>query len=505
MIFETSRGRSALLCHSWQFKLCFVWGGELVSTLTSSILQMGLIWHLALTTGSSSLLSLASLAGFLPIALFGILAGAVVDRLPLKRVLIGADLFIAAVGAALAIASLAGSLPAWLILIALFLRAVGTSFYTPASQSLTPHLAPPEHLVRLSGVTQAIQSGGYILGAALAAVIYPVAGITAMIVLDVLGALFASLAVLAAQIDAGGLDEADRSSSFSNKVRELFSEISDGYKLIRGYRGLFALLWCGFVFAFAFSPLAALFPIMTLGHFGGSTGDAALVEVLFSAGMLAGSGILAATGGFRNRSLTMVAAIAGFGVVAIASGLIGPSLFAVFLPASFLMGACSPLYAGTQTALMQEQIPPEYLGRVFGLYGTIMAWAMPMGLAAPSVFADLLGAPLWFVGSGATMVLLAMAMLLAPSVRNVGKRDTGRIQKPKYSKKRGGSHLYTRQPSSPCDDEVLRRHPTSRSLFVANYHFRICRLAQGQNARAGNWAKAKNRREQSFLAWLRFQ
>ena len=80
-------------------------------------------------------LSLASLAGFLPIALFGVLAGAVVDRLPLKRVLIGADLFVAAVGAALAIASLAGSLPAWLILIALFLRAVGTSFYTPASQS----------------------------------------------------------------------------------------------------------------------------------------------------------------------------------------------------------------------------------------------------------------------------------------------------------------------------------------------------------------------------------
>ena len=219
MIFETSRGRSVLLCHSWQFKLCFVWGGELVSTLTSSILQMGLIWHLALTTGSSSLLSLASLAGFLPIALFGILAGAVVDRLPLKRVLIGADLFIAAVGAALAIASLAGSLPAWLILIALFLRAVGTSFYTPASQSHAPSRPARASRSPIGG-----DSGDSVRrihsGAALAAVIYPVAGITAMIVLDVLGALFASLAVLAAQIDAGGLDEADRSLSFSNKVRE---------------------------------------------------------------------------------------------------------------------------------------------------------------------------------------------------------------------------------------------------------------------------------------------
>ena len=147
---------------------------------------------------------------------------------------------------------------------------------------------------------------------------------------------------------------------------------------------------------------------------------------------------------YRRRRITNVVAItlacaaALFGLAflgwilwtLLAKGLahLGPSLFTAFLPASFLMGACSPLYAGTQTALMQEQIPPEYLGRVFGLYGTIMAWAMPMGLAAPSVFADLLGAPLWFVGSGATMVLLAMAMLLAPSVRNVGKRDSGRIQ-----------------------------------------------------------------------------
>ena len=64
MIFETSRRRSVSLCHSWQFKICFVWGGELVSTLTSLILQMGLIWHIALTTESSSLLSLASLAAF---------------------------------------------------------------------------------------------------------------------------------------------------------------------------------------------------------------------------------------------------------------------------------------------------------------------------------------------------------------------------------------------------------------------------------------------------------
>ena len=52
----------------------------------------------------------------------GSVAGAIVDRLPLKRVLIGADLFIAAVSALVALASMAGSLPVWMVIVALFFR-----------------------------------------------------------------------------------------------------------------------------------------------------------------------------------------------------------------------------------------------------------------------------------------------------------------------------------------------------------------------------------------------
>ena len=63
------------------------------------------------------------------------------------------------------------------------------------------------------------------------------AGITAMIVLDVLGALFASLAVLAAQIDAGASMKPTTACPFPIRFENNFSEISDGYKLIRGYRG----------------------------------------------------------------------------------------------------------------------------------------------------------------------------------------------------------------------------------------------------------------------------
>ena len=110
---------------AWRVKLACVWTGELVSVLTSSILQMGFVWHITLSTGSAGMLSLASLAGFLPLALFGTFAGVIVDRLPLKRVLVGADLFIAGVSAVVALVSLAGTLPVGVVMVALFFAPSG--------------------------------------------------------------------------------------------------------------------------------------------------------------------------------------------------------------------------------------------------------------------------------------------------------------------------------------------------------------------------------------------
>ncbi|WP_241147208.1 MFS transporter [Olsenella sp. An285] len=408
---------------SWKLKLACVWGGELVSVLTSSILQMGFVWHITLTTNSASMLSLASLAGFLPLALFGTFAGAIVDRLPLRTTLIGADLFIAAVSAVVAMVSLTGVLPVWVVMAALFVRAIGSSLHTPAFQALTPLVAPAEHLTRLAGVTQAVQSGGYILGTAIAAVIYPLWGLTAMIALDVAGALFATVAVLAARLDVGGsgvgAPVGEKGLRLVAQARALAAETADGYRVLRGYRGLFALLWCGFVFTLVFSPISALFPLMTLDHFGGTTGDAATAEIVFSVGMIAGSALLTATGGFKNRALTVVAATALYGVATLGAGLLGTGGFAAFLGMSFLMGLSSPFYSGPQTALMQEKVPLEYLGRVFGLYGAIMSWAMPLGLAFSSLFADAVGAPGWFVGAGAAMVLLACVTWAIPAIRRI--------------------------------------------------------------------------------------
>ena len=408
---------------SWRLKLACVWGGELVSILTSSILQMGFIWHITLTTGAASMLSLASLMGFLPLALFGMFAGAIVDRLSVKHVLIGADLFIAAVSAAVAVVALVVDvLPVWVVIVALFFRAIGSAFHTPAAQTLTPLVAPPEHLTRLSGVMQGVQSGGYIAGTAIAAVIYPTLGLTAMIALDVAGALFATGAILVAAARPAPSRHPRRRGRRSTVSGRWRAPTADGAASARpglldsaprpggrdgaGLPGAAASTGASLPFCGAGLPSRSCTrPSRRSFHHDDRPlrrdhGRRGAAEIVFAVGMMAGSALLAATGGFRNRALSVIVATAAYGAGDARLRAAGAGRLRGVSRHELRHGVSSPFYAGPQTALMQERIPPEVLGRLFGLYGSIMAWAMPVGLAFSSLFADAVGAPAWFVGGG---------------------------------------------------------------------------------------------------------
>ena len=117
---------------NWKRTFYILWAGQAVSVLTSSVLQMALIWYLTAITQSAFILSMASLAGFLPSAVLGTVAGTLVDRMNRKAVLIFADLFIALVSLIIAVVSFYSSLPVWLVITVLVVRSIGTAVHTPA-------------------------------------------------------------------------------------------------------------------------------------------------------------------------------------------------------------------------------------------------------------------------------------------------------------------------------------------------------------------------------------
>lgn len=401
--------------NNWKRSFYTIWAGQAISLITSAILQMALIWYLTNKTGSAMVLSIASLVGFLPQAILGPFIGVLIDRYNRKYIMIGADLLITAAGLFLAIVSIYMELPVWIIMLVLFLRSVGTAFHSPSLNAVTPLIVPEDQLVKCAGYSQSIQSISYILSPVIAAFLYAVWDMNQIIALDVLGAVIACIAVAVVNIP--------KIDSNAGKVKQDFMiEMKDGFATLHHNKGLFALLWIGALYMLIYMPINALFPLISIGYFNGTTAFASVVESSFAVGMLLGGLLLGTWGGFKKRYLSIGTSILLMGVSLIISGILPVNQSYLFVICSLFMGLSSPFYSGVQAALFQEKIQPEYLGRVFALMGSLMSLAMPLGLILSGLFTDQVGINHWFLFSGILILALSILCIMLPSIRALDKK-----------------------------------------------------------------------------------
>ena len=395
----------------WKKKYFTMLAGQSISLITSGILQMSIIFYLTAKTNSAMVLSIATLMGFLPQAVTGPFAGTFVDRHSRKGVMIGADLMIAATGGFLAVVSVFMELPIWLIMLVLFVRSIGNAFHSPASSAVTPLMVPQDQLTKCAGYNQTMQAAVSLISPAAAAFLYSVWSLSTIILLDIIGAVLACGVVAVLSIPNPPICPGESQNSF-------FRDMKEGYFELKKNKGLFALLWIGTAYMFFFMPISALYPLMSMGYFRGTPTHASIAEIAFAGGMLAGGILLSVWGGFKNRIFSIGLSVLVMGVSIAISGLLPTNAFFIFVICCTVMGLTSPFY-GVQNALFQEQLPPEYLGRVFSLLGSVMSFAMPLGLLCSGIFAELIGVEKWFLLCGIGIIAVAVLVFVLPVLRNV--------------------------------------------------------------------------------------
>ena len=145
-----------------------------------------------------------------------------------------------------------------------------------------------------------------------------------------------------------------------------------------------------------------------------------ITEIAYASGMLIGGLLLGLFGNYQKRILLITASIFMMGISLTISGLLPQSGFFIFVVCCAIMGLSVPFYSGVQTALFQEKIKPEYLGRVFSLTGSIMSLAMPIGLILSGFFADRIGVNHWFLLSGILIICIA---IVCPMITEIRKLD----------------------------------------------------------------------------------
>jgi DHA3 family macrolide efflux protein-like MFS transporter len=384
---------------SWRRTFITIWSGQSISILTSSVLQMAIVWYITQRTGSAALLSLATLIGFLPQALLGLFIGVYIDRYNRKTVMILSDIFIALAGMVLVVAGLFGEIPLWLIYVVLFFRSIGAAFHTPALQAVTPSIVPKDQLTRYAGFAQGFKSLSMVVSPALAALLFSIWELHVIILLDVMGVVLAVGILSLVKIPNTAREKPCCRS-------QVFQEAKEGFWALRREPGLLELLVISCLYAFIYFPIGTLYPLITMTWFGGGVAESGIVEIVFSIGMLAGSFLLGIIGGKVRPIKAILLSIGTYGTCVLITGLLPATGLPIFIGLSLIMGMVSPFFHGVQTAIYQTRIEQKYLGRVLSLTSSIGLIAMPMGLILSGTFADVIGVNKWFAVSGGITILL---------------------------------------------------------------------------------------------------
>ncbi len=382
-----------------------------MSILSSTIVNFAVILWLSMETGSARMLAYATIAALLPQAVLGPVSGVFIDRWNRKRTMIAADSFIALCTLILAVLFMLGTAKMWHIFILLGLRSVGSAFHMPAMQASVPLLAPAEELTRVAGVNQMIASVCNIAGPALGALFITIWDMQYVLMLDVAGAILACTSLLFVHIP--------NPERHTEKVKDVLHEMREGVRHILRKRGLAWIFLFSVVVTFFLMPVSVLFPLMTLDHFGGGAYQVSLIEAIWGAGALLGGAIMGARKwNVRNVVLVNLMYIA-LGIMFIASGLLSPGAFVWFVALTAFSGITGAVYNSAFTAIVQTNVDPAVLGRVFSIFFSLSILPSMAGIVGIGFFADGLGLTTTFILCGTVIMLTGVAAFLTPSAMKI--------------------------------------------------------------------------------------
>lgn len=400
---------------NWKKVFAIIWTGQFLSILSSTIVNFGVILWISIETNSGEMLAWAAIAGMLPQALLGPVSGVFIDRWNRKIVMILADSFIAFCTFILAVLFWADIAEMWHIFILLALRSVGSAFHSPAMQASVPLLAPQEQLARVAGIDQIIFSIGNIAGPALGALFISIWDMEYVLLLDVAGAAIACISLLFVHIP--------NPERKNEEVKNVFKEMKEGIAVVLKNRGLSWVFLFSIFIMFFIMPVSVLFPLMTLNHFQGNAFQVSLIEALWGVGSLVGGMIMGARIYKVNKVILVNIMYVVMGLTFFLSGILSSSGFVIFAVLTTIGGIAGAVFHSSFTAIIQTNVDPSALGRVFSLFFTLSLIPSVIGLAGIGFFSDFLGLTATFVICGLIIIGIAIASFVPSSARKLEMKN----------------------------------------------------------------------------------
>lgn len=389
-----------------------VWMGDTVSVfgveVVGFVVPIIAVTTLAATELQMGLLATAQMLAFL---LIGLPAGAWVDRMRKKDVIIRGDLARAAVLLTLPVAWAFDALTMAQLYAVVFLVGCITVFFDVANQSYLPEIVPAEQISEGNAKLSASQQTARVAGPTVAAWLLRILGGPWAVAVTAVCMGLSSLFVSRVEAPSRRPHPATR--------EPLWQEIRTGLAFVVRQPLLVRIVACTGMSNFANTITTTLFVLFAIRELGLTETDLGL---LFS--IMAVGGVLGALSSDRlarligeGRTIPVSALLWSSAMLALPLAAYVSSPMPVLVAGGFLSGGLVVVYNVTQVSFRQRLCPPRLLGRMNGSIRFLVWGPIPVAALLAGVLGERLGA-LTTMWVGATLGLLsALPVLLSPLVR----------------------------------------------------------------------------------------
>ncbi|MFE2584483.1 MFS transporter [Streptomyces sp. NPDC059378] len=383
------------------------WAAQTLSVLGDSFALIALPLLVLQATGSLARMGLLTAAGGAASVVAALFAGAVVDRVDRRRLLIGCDLVRMVLYGVIPVVWLFGP-QVWLLYTILPLcEAVGMLFAV-GYVTVVRSLVRGARLTEANGRLNATAAAAGVLGPLGAGLVAAWTGPAAAVGVDAasFGVSAACMVLVRFQGRAGG--GADRPDERAG----LWRDLRTGVSFLYGHPVLRALTVLLFVFSFltlGLNDLVIYHVKHDLRHDDGTVGSVLAVGAL---GTITGSLLVARVRGRFGFGPTWTGAVALSGLAFAGLGRAAEVPVVAALSAAFM--ACVAVAGTCSMSLRQEVTPEHLLGRVTSAFWTLQYAAAPVGAVVLTGAAQRWGTAPVGLAAGTACVLVAVAALFTP-------------------------------------------------------------------------------------------
>ena len=387
-------GRTFASLRHRDYRLYFA--GNAVSFVGTWMQQVAAYWLVLQLTDSPVAVGALALVQTLPVTAFGLLGGAIADRVDLRRMVVACESVLALAAATLAVLALSGDIAAWHLYAAGVVQGLAIALDAPARHTLVFRIVGRDDLPNAVGLSSGLGTTARIVGPALGGVVVATAGAGVAFAANAVSYVIVIAAVLAMRVGAGPATSART---------HVLASVADTFRFAFGVRRVtitFLAVLLVSTFSFNFDVLLPLVAGRTLDEGAEIFG---LVASVFGAGALCGALILATIG--RARLLLVLGGAAGFGAFQLV--LAQQETVAAVCVLLFVIGVFYVLWGSSALATLQLAAPDDLRGRAASLYFFAFQGGAPLGGILAGWLTAHGGTRLAFTVAGTIAVLVAAA------------------------------------------------------------------------------------------------